>query len=326
MTPLSGAVPSAKLIIDALKRVQVDLLVLAPPFLETIASEAEMLNLVTKSVDTIFYSGGGISETAGDAFTFKVRLFNMHGSTETGVYPTICPSYEWPSRDWRYIQPHPNAGIEFRTFGNDKATSEAVIVRKPSSEHEQPVFALFPEQDEYCTRDLFAPHPSKPGLWAHQGRTDDVIVFKPGYMCNPIIMEQHVAQHTEVRSVLMTGTGRFQPALLVEPATDRELSAGAKEELVYRLWPLISEANEKYKIGARVSRSHVIILDQGMTMRHAGKGTVQRAPTIYEYKAVLDDLYIREGDTAPGNDLALPLQGHNKEGTAAEPFYMRAKA
>lgn len=286
---------------------QVDVLVLAPPFLETVASKPDMLDSVTKSVDTIFYSGGSISENAGDAFALKARLFNMHGSTETGVYPTVYPSEKWPSKHWRYIQPHPDSGIEFRALSEDSAISEAVIVRNPSLKNQQPVFTLFPDRNEYPTRDLFAPHPSNSDLWACQGRTDDVIVFKPGYMCNPIIMEQIVAQHTEVRSVLMTGMGRFQPALLVEPAIDRELSAGAKEELAHRMWPLVNEANEKYKIGARVSRTHIVILDPGMTMRYAGKGTVQRGPTVEQYKTVLDDLYTRHGDCAPGNDLALPI-------------------
>ena len=52
------------------------------------------------------------------------------------------------------------------------------------------------------------------------GRRDDIIVFKPGYMCNPVKLEQYIAQHSEVRVALMTGTGRFQPALLIEPAGD----------------------------------------------------------------------------------------------------------
>ncbi|KAL8813964.1 MAG: hypothetical protein Q9191_008584, partial [Dirinaria sp. TL-2023a] len=82
-------------------------------------------------------------------------------------------------------------------------------------------------------------------------------------------MEQYVAQHMEVRSVLMTGMGGSQPALLVESATNQESSAEPKNELAHRLWPLVKEANEKYKIGASVSQTHIFILDSSITMRYA---------------------------------------------------------
>lgn len=35
-------------------------------------------------------------------------------------------------------------------------------------------------------------------------------------------------------------------------------------------------------------------------MRRAGKGTVQRGPTLALYKDALDALYEREGDAIPG--------------------------
>lgn len=306
VTPLSGVAPSAESVVEGLKRTHVDSILLVPPFLETIASRPDMVEYVTKNVDTVFYGGGGISQSAGDAFTSRTRLFNMNGSTETSVYPTICPSDRWPSEDWNYIYPHPDAGIQFRVVTAGSAICEAVITRRPDSDDQPPVFALFPNLAEYFTRDLFAPHPSKPGLWMHRGRRDDIIVFKPAYMCNPVMMEQHIAQHSEVRAALMTGTGRFQPALLIEPASDQKLSDEANDELLERLWPSVLEANGLYKLGTRISKTHVVILCQGQSMKYAGKGTVQRAPTLELYKHVLDDLYAREGDVAPGNDLALP--------------------
>ena len=40
-------------------------------------------------------------------------------------------------------------------------------------------------------------------------------------------------------------------------------------------------------------------------MRRAGKGTVQRGPTLELYKEALDAFYTREGDVVPGNELVL---------------------
>lgn len=44
-----------------------------------------------------------------------------------------------------------------------------------------------------------------------------------------------------------------------------------------------------------------------MAMTYAGKGTIRRAPTLEQYKNILDDLYARHGDNPPENNFALPL-------------------
>lgn len=161
---------------------------------------------------------------------------------------------------------------------------------------EQPVSNLFPQLNEYPTKDLFAPHPSKLDLWTHRGRLDDSILFKPGYMCDPVTMEQIVSQHKEVGAVLMVGTGRFQPALIIEREDSTSASPATEQELTERIWPTVEEANQKYKIGARVLKSHVLYTDPGIPMRRAGKGTLQRAATLELYKDALDALYLREGE------------------------------
>ena len=306
MTPLSGAAPSAELVVEALEHVCVDSLVLVPPFLEAIASNSNMLEYVTKHVKLVFYGGGDVSKTAGDAFASRTRLFNMNGSTETSPYPTIYPSGRWPAEEWNYIRLHPEAGIDFRPVVSGSEVCEAVLIRKPELAVEQPVFKVFPNLTEYPTKDLFAPHPSRPDLWAHKGRKDNTIVFRPGYMCNPTAMELHVSQHPQVRSSLMVGTGRSQPALLVEPLGTERLTREGKNELVESIWPVVEEANKDYKFGAKVSRTHIHVLDHDQPMSYAGKGTVQRAQTLTIYQSLVDDLYARAGDRPPHNDLALP--------------------
>ena len=61
MTPLSGIAPSTKLVVKDLKRTHVDFILLVPPFLKTIASRPDMVEYITKNVDTVFYDSGGIS-------------------------------------------------------------------------------------------------------------------------------------------------------------------------------------------------------------------------------------------------------------------------
>lgn len=181
-----------------------------------------MLDFFTKSVKTVVCGGGDVSLATGDAFASRYRLFNLNGSTETGSYPLLRPSGRYPSEDWKYICPHPDAGLEVRP--REKGVYEVILVRYSSFEQEQPIFKIFPHLKEYSTKDLFTPHPTKANLWTFQSRTDDTIVFKSGSMCSPIAMEQHALQHLDVEAVLMTGTGRYQPALLIELKSEASLS------------------------------------------------------------------------------------------------------
>ena len=303
ITPLTGVMPSAQVIIDGLKHCKADAIVLAPPFMEQIAKQPELLHYITNNVETVTYGGGDVSQHAGKAFTSHVKLFHFPGATETASYPLIRPSGSFPSEDWKYMHPHPMANIKFRP--SMEGCFEAVIVRNPDFDDEQPVFKLFHDLKEFSTKDLWTPHPSKPGLWAYGGRVDDIIVFKPGNMCNPINFEQDISRHQAVREALMAGTGRYQPALLVELNSQLD-TPEAKEKLVEQLWPAVEAANQKQSLGARIAKSHIIFVDPQKPFLRAGKGTVQRAPTLELYKAEIDQLYENEGDAIAGNEMILP--------------------
>ncbi|KAL9098748.1 MAG: hypothetical protein Q9163_005648 [Psora crenata] len=303
VTPLAGATPSAQVVVDGLKHTKADVLTLPPPFFEQIARSPEMLEFVSRNVDTVVYGGGDVSQWSGDALAAKIQVLNIVGATEIGAYPLLQHSN--PFEDWKYIHPHPALGLEFRPSVH--GLYEGFIKRNANFEDEQPVFKIFPHLEEYPTKDLWSPHPSKPDLWAYRGRADDIIVFKPGYMCETSTMEQHVLQHPGVRAVLMAGTGRSQPALLIERFSDQPLSPTGEQEFIEELWPTIDEVNQRYKLGARISKSHIIFTDLHQPMRRASKGTVQRRPTLSLYKEALDALYAREGDGVPGNELVLPM-------------------
>ena len=194
---------------------------------EEIAKNPELLDLVSRNLETIFYTGGDVSHEVGDVLMNKVKMFNVNGSTEMGVYPTLQVEGSWSPEDWKFISPHPAAGLEFRHQSNNEY--EAFVVRNSDPELVQPIFILHPELHEYPVGDLFSPHPSKPGLWEYRGRADDMIVLVSGGKTNPIAMEQHVASHPEVRDVLMTGTRRHNTGLLIEPITHDRLGRPRKK-------------------------------------------------------------------------------------------------
>lgn len=261
-----------------------------------------MLDFIAMNLKTVAYGGGDLSEVFGDTMSPHVKLFNFNGSTETGTFPLLRPAgCTYPSEDWKYIHPHPAAGIVFKPHLD--GLYEAYIIRNPNFDVEQPVFKIFGQLSEYPTKDLFSPHPSKENLWTHRGRVDDTIVLNSGNKTNPIYMEQQVAHHPEVQAVLMVGTGRRMPALLIElaqPLLSASLPPGdsneqkrkeEKDDIINRIWPTIEKANSTYPVDSRIEKSHVLFTDVHNPMQRAGKGTVQRGPTLELFKDALDNLY-----------------------------------
>ena len=154
--------------------------------------------------------------------------------------------------EWQYACFHPSVGAKFRQYSND--LYELVIVRNcrgidvqtdttrtahhlncthPAYHHlpmlppqghlsrpnfiPQPAFAFFPHASEYNTRDLWSPHPSKPGFWRLQARIDDLVTLNTGQAVNPIPYEQQIlAENHDVESVLMWGGMADRIGLLVE--------------------------------------------------------------------------------------------------------------
>ena len=190
---------------------------------------------------------------------------------------------------WNYLQFHNCFGAEFRSHSEN--LYELVMTRDPTVVQFQPPFCLFPDPQEFPTRDIFSPHPMKPDLWAYEGKSDDLIVFLTGLKTNPLAFEHTVANHPEIRSVLMTGNKRLQPALIVEPVENSALSMIERAQLIERIWPLVQEANTGSPAHAKVLKTHIMIALPEKCLKRAGKGTVQRASTLEMYSEELDTLY-----------------------------------
>ena len=291
--PISGAMLSARSMVEGLKHIKVDCACIVPPFVEEIARVSDLLDFVSKNLPLLLYSSGGINERYGNAVMEKLKLFNLYGTTEVGVIPTICVQGAWPIEDWKYFCVHPIAGAEFRYRSSD--LYEMVVVRNSKLEEVQPVFKLFPEVQEYTTKDLFSPHPLKPGLWAHRGRTADIITLITGLTANPDVMEQHVGCYPEVRVALMVGTQQSQTALLIESSiTPPPSISEERNALTERLWPMIDEANQIYPRDTRVTKSHVILVDPERPIPKTAKGSVQRNATLVLYAKELEEVYARD--------------------------------
>lgn len=171
---------------------------------------------------------------------------------------------------------------------------ELFIVRKPELAHYQGIFATFPHLSEWSMNDLYErhPNPDKPFLYRYKGRKDDIIVLSNGEKIAPALMEAALMNCPLVRSAMIIGHGKFQPAALIELAS----SCSAKTEngrydLVTKLLPFISDANIHAPAHGQLDRYHILIADPARPMQCLGQGKMRRYATHQLYETDIEKLY-----------------------------------
>ncbi|GAM33394.1 hypothetical protein TCE0_004f00259 [Talaromyces pinophilus] len=159
--------------------------------------------------------------------------------------------------------------------------------------------------------DLFTPHPTKPGLWKYQSRVDDLIVLSNSHKINPGLTETEIQTHPLVTTVLVVGTGRPQPAVLLELNHNLKEAFANGGIVMDEVWSLINLLNQKLPAYARIARSEILVNIPEKPFHRTAKGTVSRKSTIAEYSMEIAALYSK--DTS-GDGVMLPeisLDGRN---------------
>lgn len=297
--PLSGLPPTADIILSCLEYTSVDAITVVPPQAEEIGGNPATISTIASQTNAMLYGGGGIPLHAGNAIAEKMKLFTSCGSTETGLWHSLRPIGQgWETGRWRWMRYHPSHNIQFRlqdTVENHNL-HEAVIVRNTESiDAEQPVFkiAKYRTSEEYCSGDLFSPHPEDEDLWEYRGRKDDMQVFSSAEKYYPTATEAAIAaSHPGIQEVLLVGTGRPQAALLVE-MRESVSPLLPREEAVERIFKGIEAANETSPPTARITKQHVLFTKEGKPMVRTAKGSVQRRATVEAYKEELGTLFQR---------------------------------
>lgn len=273
--------------------------VVAPSILEEFVVDSQALSKIARW-SSVSFGGGPLSRAAGDALWEKTRVHNLLGSTEMNTLPEFVPA----SKDeWPYHNFHPSLGIEFRHQQDN--LHELVIVRHRRWRTEQAIFWTFPQLHEYCSKDLYERHPSKPKLWAYRGRVDDIIVLSNGEKFCPTEAESVVMGHPDVKSAIILGNNHAQSALLVElfnPAMEGEHIEACRRSVLQ----LVRQANQTIPQHAQIHTSHVKILPPSQSFLRSPKGEVRRAPTVALLEPVISDLYASvdtETASGPGFDL-----------------------
>ena len=309
IAPASGAIPSAEGLVEGLKKTPADIAFIVPSIVQELSQNPELLDYCSENLEAIIYCGGDLPESVGNIVASKIKLFNQFGATELGLTAQILSIQNRGPEDWKYAQFHPDIGIQLRKTTDD--IYELYVIRDYEKRNQQPTFTIFPNAQEYGSRDLFTRHQSenKPDLWSWRARADDIIVFLNGEKTNPISMEQHVvSRNPEIAAALVIGAQRFQAALLLEPAKiEKELSPAERAAFIEHIWPTIEIANKDAPTHARIAKSHVLLTRPQTPMLRAGKGTVQRSGTLRLYNDDIESLY------ADADTMSADVEGHGPD-------------
>ncbi|KKY30833.1 putative nonribosomal peptide synthetase [Diaporthe ampelina] len=286
---------SSDLVVECLEKLDVESTLLPPALVEELSQSEEGLRALTR-LNVVAFGGGNLAREAGNRVAQQgTALMNLIGATEFAPFPTYARGD--PSL-WQYFIYNPETmGCEFRKQG-DEEVYEMVIVRQKQNQHPHPglqgVFYTFPELNEWSTRDLYRPHPTKPHHWIYHGRSDNIIVFSSGEKLNPVTIEEIVGDHNSLKGAMVVGAEKFQAGLILEPRVHPKTEE-EERALLDSVWPLVEKANEETVAHGRISRDLMILSNPDKPFSRAGKGTIQRAITVKLYKDEIERLYEASG-------------------------------
>lgn len=289
---------TAELVVDCLNHVDIESLLLPPAVVEDMSQAEEGIAALAK-LKILAFGGGNLAREAGNRLIKRgVRLHNLIGATEWAPFPTY--TVQNPA-DWQYFVYNPETmGCEFRKQAGEEDVYELIVHRQKQPDNHpgiQGIWYTFPDLNEWSTRDLYRPHPTRPHHWIYHGRSDNIIVFSNGEKLNPVTIEEIVTDHPAIKGALVVGSQKFQAGLIVEPVETPQTEE-EKRALLDRVWPLVEKANEETVTHGRIARDMFALSNPDKPFLRAGKGTIQRALTIKLYEDEINKMYENRSDGA----------------------------
>lgn len=294
--------PSAALMKEVMKHQKLRALYIPPSIAEQVLQEPNGLDLF-RGLDFLCYTGGPFSQKAGEILAQVTELLPLYGSTEAFQVPQLAP--QDPLKDYAYMEWSPIFKVEMQPSDDEPGAFELVLFADADTENMSALNHNFPGIHEWRSKDLFKRHPDpqKPNLWSYYGRRDDIVVLSNSEKFNPVPMELIIQGHPMLAGALVTGQGRPQAALLVEPKT----LMIDKETLLNEIWPQVEQANSIAPAQGRIVRSKMLVASPEKPFTRAGKGTIVRKLTEKTYASEVQALYSQEADKARRSTSQKPI-------------------
>lgn len=144
-----------------------------------------------------------------------IRVLNLTGTSEGLFIGNL-----WVKRqDWHWFAFHPWSGFEFKEV--EPGLYEQWIHRNEHADLFQGLFQTFRDQKSFNFKDLYVQHPTKPGLWAYHGRSDDIVVLSNGYKISPLDTEALVTTHPAIDGCLMVSPQTLQKLTTYKQLADQ---------------------------------------------------------------------------------------------------------
>ncbi|KAH0337976.1 acetyl-CoA synthetase-like protein, partial [Aureobasidium melanogenum] len=298
----AGVRPDKQTVLGVLRSAPVSAASFPPSLLEELIADP-VCRKALKQLKKIVYGGAPLAAWATRiiASDFNGTVSSALGSTEGGLW--LTGSSPDPA-DQGYFLIHPFMAPDFQHTGAD--LYELVIKRTAQSEAYTNFFRCIDstpshlathfgfnngeKASEFRTKDLFSPHPTKPGLWKYRCRKDDLVLLSGEVKMYAGAIEEALSAHPAIGAVLVGGQYRSRPFLLVEPASPI-ITNDQKAEFVDEIWPAVQAENEKHHESARLAKELVIIVGSEKNMVRTPKGTVDRKATLSAFEVEIDDLY-----------------------------------
>lgn len=297
----AGVRPDKNIVLDVLRNAPVSAASFPPSLLEELIADPTSRKTL-KDLKKIVYGGAPIAAWATRiiASEFNGTVSSALGSTEGGLWLTGASP---DPADQGYFMIHPLMSPDFQH--TDADLYELVVKRTPQSETYTNFFRCIDSTPpnlaahfgfdyenpitEFRTKDLFSPHPNKPGLWRYRCRKDDLVLLSGEVKMYAGAIEEAISAHPAIAAVVVGGQNRTRPFLLVEPATPLGTDE-KKAAFVDSIWPAVEAENEKHFEAARLRRELVVVVGAEKMIRTA-KGSVDRKATLSVFEEEIDELY-----------------------------------
>ncbi|KAJ5176185.1 uncharacterized protein N7482_002062 [Penicillium canariense] len=296
--------PSGFLVDIIMKQQDVRALYLPPSIIEQWTTDPTAFKQA-ENLDFVLYSGGPLANSTGNRLDEITDVCQMYGSLEMGQIQMLVPN----PGEWDYLEPNPAEECDFQEVDEGEGVYEMVLHPDKKFIGQRSLAHTFPDiKEEWRTKDLFIPHPSKPGLWRFHSRTDDIIVLASSHKVWPIPMEKTLAGDPHVAGALMVGNGRPEVLLLVEPRSGPQVDRMSKKEFIDTIWPTIMEANANAPEFGKIRRSRIVLSQPNLGFFRAPKGTISRKPTESLYAEYIAAAFI-DGTTDEQSEIGI-LENH----------------
>ena len=257
---------------------------MVPSQIEAVLAQPSGLETL-RNLSYFYFAGSTLPKSVASQLIGHVKVQPGMGTTEGGAYFIEIRNED----DWEYYQFRESIGIEM--VPRTENMYELVFKRQERFKRWQQLFHLYPDLDEFATKDLWTRHPTRLDLWRYAGRADDLVNMTHGESLYATPIEDTIQEHPDVRVAIVGGEGKNRPFVIIELADEKMLSDEEKENRIESIWPNIERANERCTEVVKLSRERVMFTDPAKPLPRTAKDTVMKPAAIKMYESEIETLY-----------------------------------